>query len=414
MKVEQLDFKFLDLTSMLQQDILPGRVRFDQALVSWLDLRPRWEVTFDLNSNTQPNDINHGQLLEIGEKLMVDFARSFGSLMREKPRAPRNRTLFLRLEERERLRARLVKLDSFKGHPEPPCGTVCGDCLEVIPFLPCGFVDLLVLDPPYNLSKDFHGIRFSELDVHAYTKWLDHFLRVLKPLLRPTASIYICGEWFSSVSIFAAASAHFMVRNRITWEREKGRGARTNWKNSSEDIWFCTVSEHYTFNVEAVKLRRKVFAPYRNGDGTPKDWQSTKSGNFRDTHPSNLWTDITVPFWSMPENTDHPTQKSEKLMAKIILASSQPGGYILDPFLGSGTTSVVAKKLKRRYLGIEINEPYCLLAERRLELAESDNAIQGFGDGIFWERNTFGVQSGEESDHPDGSGTQGSLNLRVG
>src|SRR5690606_26751856 len=162
---------------------------------------------------------------------------------------------------------------------------------------------------------------------------------------------------------------------------------KANWKNTSEDIWFCTMSKEYTFNVEAVKLRRRVMAPYTHGNGTPKDWKSTPQGNSRDTYPSNLWTDITIPFWSMPENTDHPTQKSEKLLAKLILASSQPGDLVFDPFLGSGTTSVVAKKLGRRYVGLEIDETYGCLAEKRLALADTDPTIQGY-DGLFWERNS--------------------------
>ena len=90
----------------------------------------------------------------------------------------------------------------------------------------------------------------------------------------------------------------------------------------------------------------------------------------------------------MPENTDHPTQKPEKLLAKVILASSNKGAVILDPFLGSGTTSVVAKKLGRRYIGIEIDEFYCCLAEKRLDMAEKDQSIQGYSDGVFWERNS--------------------------
>lgn len=94
----------------------------------------------------------------------------------------------------------------------------------------------------------------------------------------------------------------------------------------------------------------------------------------------------------MPENTDHPTQKSEKLLAKIILAATNQGDFVLDPFLGSGTTSVTAKKLGRRYLGIEQNEEYCLLAEKRLEMAEQNKYIQGFTDGVFWERNTLHLQ----------------------
>jgi site-specific DNA-methyltransferase (adenine-specific) len=94
----------------------------------------------------------------------------------------------------------------------------------------------------------------------------------------------------------------------------------------------------------------------------------------------------------MPENTDHPTQKSEKLIAKLLLASSNAGDLVFDPFLGSGTTSVVAKKLRRRYIGVELNEEYCLLAERRLELSDLSPEIQGYVDGVFWERNTLQLQ----------------------
>jgi site-specific DNA-methyltransferase (adenine-specific) len=247
-------------------------------------------------------------------------------------------------------------------------------------------VDLLFHDPPYNLSKAFNGRQFRQMPLADYEAWLETWLPDLSKTLKPTASIYICGDWQSSAAIQRVAQKYFMVRNRITWEREKGRGAKTNWKNAAEDIWFCTMSEDYTFNVEAVKLKRRVLAPY-TADGQPKDWQEGQQGRFRLTHPSNLWTDLTVPFWSMPENTDHPTQKPEKLLAKVILASSQPGQVVLDPFLGSGTTSVVAKKLGRHYVGLEIDEMYCCLAEKRLELAEIDKSIQGY-DGVFWERNS--------------------------
>jgi len=298
-----------------------------------------------------------------------------------------NRTLELTQADRLRLRPRLIQPPS-KPLTELPIGTIHGDSIALAPLLPHCSVDLLILDPPYNLSKDFNGYRFAKRTVAEYAEWLDRVITTFKPVLKQTASIYICGEWFTSASIFTVAASHFVVRNRITWEREKGRGAKANWKNASEDIWFCTVSDDYHFNVEAVKLRRRVIAPYRNRDGTPKDWQATQGGNFRDTHPSNLWTDITVPFWSMPENTDHPTQKSEKLIAKLILASTTVGAVVFDPFQGSGTSSVVAKKLGRKYLGIDLNEEYCLLAERRLELAEQESGIQGFADGVFWERNS--------------------------
>ena len=106
------------------------------------------------------------------------------------------------------------------------------------------------------------------------------------------------------------------------------------------------------------------------------------------THPSNFWDDISIPYWSMPENTDHPTQKPEKLLAKLILASSQPGDLVFDPFLGSGTTAVVAKKLGRKYCGIELNSQYCCWALARLDRADQDAKIQGYSDGVFWERNS--------------------------
>jgi site-specific DNA-methyltransferase (adenine-specific) len=184
------------------------------------------------------------------------------------------------------------------------------------------------------------------------------------------------------------AAKYWMVRNRITWEREKGRGALSNWKNCSEDIWFCTVSNQYTFNLEAVKLKRRVMAPYTDNTGNPKDWEKTQTGNYRLTYPSNLWTDVTVPFWSMPENTDHPTQKPEKLLAKLILASSNSGDLIFDPFLGSGTSAVVAQKLARRFVGIELDATYCCLATKRLAIALQDPTIQGYSEGVFRERNT--------------------------
>ncbi len=301
--------------------------------------------------------------------------------MDESARGGMNRSIILTADDRQRLRSVIQSTAATTG-------IVQADCLAIGPQLPSGFVDLLILDPPYNLTKKFNGYKFLQRNVDGYTEWFDQVVTILKPTLKPTASIYICGDWLTSVSLFAVASRHFTVRNRITWEREKGRGAKSNWKNASEDIWFCTMSEHYTFNVDAVKLRRRVLAPYRQADGTPKDWQATSNGDFRDTHPSNFWSDITIPFWSMAENTVHPTQKSEKLIAKLILASSHPGDRVFDPFLGSGTTAVVAQKLGRSYLGIEQDEDYCLLAAKRLELAAIVPTIQGFMDGVFWERNS--------------------------
>ena len=309
----------------------------------------------------------------------------------KKKRAPRNRTLTLTEEDERRLESTVVSCVPKEPIASFPDGIVHGDCLKWAQQLPKS-VDLLILDPPYNMNKSFNGRKFSRVDSKDYTEYLDEIITALKPTLKETASVYICGDWLSSHSIYEAAEKHFHVRNRITWEREKGRGAKTNWKNASEDVWFCTVSKEYCFNVEAVKLRRKVIAPYTDSNGDPKDWNKTTTGNFRDTHPSNLWTDISIPFWSMPENTDHPTQKSEKFIAKLILASTNANDLVFDPFVGSGTTCVTAKKLGRRYFGIDAELEYVLWGLRRLELASETPCIQGYTDGVFWERNTLAVQ----------------------
>lgn len=306
----------------------------------------------------------------------------------EKSRAGRNRTIELSEAERAGYSSRLLRPTGQLNKAEVLDRVIHADVFATLDLLPDAFVDLLFVDPPYNMDKVFGVERFKEMNDAQYTDWLDMWVSKCVRILKPNASVYICGDWKSSSAIQRVAEKYFVVRNRITWEREKGRGALSNWKNSSEDIWFCTIGKDYHFDAEAVKLKRKVVAPYTDESGAPKDWERSEQGSFRLTHPSNLWTDLTVPFWSMPENTDHPTQKPEKLVAKAVLASSRPGDLVFDPFLGSGTTAVVAKKLGRRFVGIEIDETYACLAQKRLAMADDDPSIQGYVDGVFWERNS--------------------------
>ncbi|PJA98016.1 MAG: site-specific DNA-methyltransferase [Ignavibacteriales bacterium CG_4_9_14_3_um_filter_30_11] len=306
-----------------------------------------------------------------------------------KKTAPNNRTINISEKERKVLSNKLIQIKDKISVKEIRNRIINQDLCEAIDLLPDKFISLLFIDPPYNLNKKFNSNFFKEIDIKEYEIWFDSWFSKLIPKLKEIASVYICGDWKSSPALFNVAEKYLVVRNRITWEREKGRGAKSNWKNCSEDIWYCTKSNKFTFNVEDVKIKRKVLAPYKDKKGLPKDWESMGANAFRITYPSNLWTDITIPFWSMPENTDHPTQKPEKLLAKIILASSNKGDFIFDPFLGSGTTAVVAKKLERNYSGIEIDKEFCCIAQKRLELAENDNSIQGYYNNVFWERNSL-------------------------
>ena len=318
----------------------------------------------------------------------------------KKIKAPRNRTLVLTEDEIPSLKKELLTINdlrSFQNDASVPVEkildkTINSDLFEVLPLLPDEFADLIIIDPPYNLTKNFAGKVFNERSQKAYDEYLAAWFPLVCEKLKPTGSLYICGDWKCTSSIQRAVESELTVLNRITWQREKGRGASSNWKNSMEDIWFAVKNPHdYYFDVEAVKMKRKVIAPYKE-NGKPKDWEEGSEGNFRLTHPGNFWDDISVPFWSMPENTDHPTQKPEKLYAKLVLASSKPGDIVFDPFLGSGTASVVAKKLDRHFVGVELSEEYCLFAQKRLNQAEENKEIQGYKDGVFWERNTMAEQ----------------------
>lgn len=311
------------------------------------------------------------------------------SLKDKKVRAGRNKTLDTDVAEGKKYLEMCLK-PSRKPLTEEDIQdrVILGDSFKVMKKLPKESFDLIIADPPYNLTKNFGGKIFGKRGAAEYEKFTLKWLIPSLDLLKETGSMYVCCDWESSIIIGRILAEHAIIRSRITWQREKGRGAKNNWKNGMEDIFFLTKSKDFTFNLDAVKMRRRVMAPYRE-KGVPKDWMQDENGNgFRDTCPSNFWDDITVPFWSMPENTSHPTQKPEKLIAKLILASSNEGDRVFDPFLGSGTTAVTAKKLSRHFTGIEESEKYCIFAQQRLEWAENDKEIQGFSDGVFWERNT--------------------------
>ncbi len=315
------------------------------------------------------------------------------------PSSPsRNRTLTLSPEERTRYAQELLRPHAPITMEALENRILLGDTLALLDLLPSSFVDLLILDPPYNLSMEFGGVRFGSRSDQAYLTYLESWFPRMLRLLKPHASVYLCGDWRTSWADATILGRHLHLRNRITWQREKGRGAAANWKNGCEDIWFATVDDAYVFQLQEVMVRRKVLATYREKNGSPRDWWEGRDGKkYRMTCPSNFWDDLTVPFWAMEENTPHPAQKPEKLLAKLILASSRPGDMVFDPFLGSGTTAVVARKLHRRFAAVEQCEEYGCWALKRLERAKANPRIQGYEDGVFWERNSTPPRPPESS-----------------
>ena len=301
-------------------------------------------------------------------------------------KAGRNKTIDLPLEEGQVYLSQCLTVTAPVTLSQAQNRLILGDNLTVMPFLPEKSVDLLIADPPYNMNKAFHTESFKKQSAQEYARYTRMWIEKALPLLKDNATVYVCCDWYSGMVIGSVLQEYFYVNNRVTWQREKGRGSQKGFKNGMEDIWCASVGREPVFHPERVMLRKRVIAPYRE-NGAPKDWEETPDGRFRNTYPSNFWSDITVPYWSMAENTAHPTQKPEKLLAKLILASSEENDVVFDPFAGSGSALVTAKKLGRRFIGVEKDAQYCVWAQLRLNRADNDKTIQGFSDGVFWERN---------------------------
>jgi DNA modification methylase len=277
--------------------------------------------------------------------------------------SPLNKTIRLTEQEKESIVPVLPRKFADRS------GIYCAEATHALIKFPANFFDLIIADPPYNLRRDFGNESDKQTDGE-YIASVQGWIALLPRVLKNSGSLYICCDWRqSSLFEIEMKKAGFHILNRITWKRDKGRGAAKNWKQNMEDIWFAVKNKNeYIFNLEDVKIPKKVIAPYRE-NGKPKDWYIKPDGTQeRMTHPSNIWTDMTVPFWSMPENTEHPTQKPEALIERIILASSNEGDRVLDLFSGSGTTSVVAKKLGRKFIGIEMNPDFVRLGLKRLAM----------------------------------------------
>ena len=200
-----------------------------------------------------------------------------------KAKAPRNRTIELDNKQIALYAKRAIKLSAPAATKAVTDKIILQDSLRAMNYLPDACVDLMIADPPYNLTKNFAGTTFKEMALKEYQKWLEKWLKKTVRILKPNASIYICSDWKTSIAIPEVAGKYFVLQNRISWEREKGRGSKNNWKNCLEDIWFFTKSDTYTFNLDAVKIQRPVIAPYRDEKGLPKDWIDEGKSKFRYT-----------------------------------------------------------------------------------------------------------------------------------
>lgn len=266
-------------------------------------------------------------------------------------------------------------------------------CLNSNNYIQNNSVDLFFCDPPYFISGNKQNIDLengerSDWDCQwnnkeEYYQWTEQWMKLMFNQLKNNGSAYICSAWQHSGDYQKILEKiGFTVLNRITWKRDKGRGSNSNWKSMLEDIWFVVKNENdYTFNINDVKIKKKVIAPYRDENGNPKDWFEDENGEkMRYTFPGNLWDDMVVPFWSMhevksyaktkktPNNTltKHNTQKPKDLVKRCILASSNPNDLVVDYFSGSGTTAIACHELNRNYIVFDVNKTYEEILNTRL------------------------------------------------
>ena len=238
---------------------------------------------------------------------------------------------------------------------------ICGDAVEVMSGLPSESVDLIVADPPYNLGKDYGNNRDLKA-WHEYGRFTDEWIERAIRVLKPTGSIYVfMGVRFISKLFASLEEKHCLLFNSwITWHYTQGMGRKVGFSPRHEDILFFNKSREFRFNLDDVRVPQKYYRQRNNMAGA---------------NPGDVWQFSHVHYCSA-ERVEHPTQKPEALMERIILASSDPNDLILDPFVGSGTTSRVAAHLGRRWIGIDINPDYIALASRRIE--EAGTSLDSF------------------------------------
>jgi len=233
------------------------------------------------------------------------------------------------------------------------------DCFEVLQKIKSNSIDLILTDPPYCINyKDWDKEDFLEFT----EKWVKESARMLKN----NGSFWSFMGYQNVCEFFEILEKYLVVRkeNWVIWARSKGRGSSKHLKSVREDIIHATKSNKFTWNN--IKVLREVICPYTK-NGEPRGWFIDENGKrVRWTGLGNVWV-YTAPFWKSKDFQYHPAQKPLKLIERLILLSSNENSLILDPFCGSGTTIVAAKNLKRRAIGIEINQSYCEIAEKRLE-----------------------------------------------
>ena len=278
---------------------------------------------------------------------------------------------FLKLDENELV---AEKPSLFYRHPH---GTLwVGDTVAWLRSLPGSSVDLVFADPPYNIKKaEWDSFESQEAYVNWSLQWIEQVARVLKP----TGTLYICGFSEILADLRFPASRFFKGCKWLIWHYKNKANLGSDWGRSHESILHFRKNKEFTFNTDDVRIpygehtlkypEHPQAETSQYGKGT-KSTEKTWSPHPKGAKPRDV-LEIPTTCNGMHEKTPHPTQKPEELLRKLVLASSNSGDLVIDPFLGSGTTAVVSEQLERRWMGCDISLEYCQWAARRIELVEN-------------------------------------------
>lgn len=239
-----------------------------------------------------------------------------------------------------------------------------GDILDVLSqHIPDHSVDLIFLDPPYNLGKDFGQCKDRWHSDEAYLDWCYQWFKLCLQKLSPTGSLYCMAatQYMPYFDIYLRKHLHIL--SRIVWHYDSsGRQAKKHYGSLYEPILYGVKNpKHYTFNADSIRVPAKTGAQRKL-----IDYRSTPPRAYNTTKvPGNVWRFPRVRF-RMKEYTPHPSQKPEALLERIVLASSNPGQTVLDPFAGTFTTAAVCARLGRQSISIEQEARYVDAGQQRL------------------------------------------------
>lgn len=244
------------------------------------------------------------------------------------------------------------------------------DALDGLARIPDGSIDLILSDPPYNLGKDY-GNGSDQQSIVEYLAWTERWIDAALPKLKPNGSLYIFLTWRFSPEIFVMLKKRMTMMNEIIWDRRVPSmgGSTRSYTSVHDTVGFFVNRKDYYFDLDSIRI------PYD---------AETKKARSRSIFVGAKWLEMGYnpkDLWSVsrlhrihPERADHPTQKPLEIIERMVKASCPPGGIVLDPFMGSGTTAVAAKRCGRNYVGFELNAVYCDVIEGRLRAAPGSDS----------------------------------------